>query len=74
MQNKLSYYRNLGNIKQKDIARLLDVDPSQISQWENNHYSPSLKVALAISQVFSRLLGMDVTVNDLWQLDKHDLR
>lgn len=75
MRNRLKYYRNIRDDKilQADIARLVNMDPSQISQMERGHYVPSLKVALAISKAYSRLLGYEVTVNDLWELERGDL-
>lgn len=75
MRNRLKYYRNQreDKILQVEIAKLINMDPAQVSQMERGHYVPSLKIALAVSRAFSRLLGYEVTVNDLWELERGDL-
>jgi DNA-binding XRE family transcriptional regulator len=75
MRNRLKYYRNQREEKilQIEIAKLINMDPAQVSQMERGHYIPSLKVALAVSRAFTSLLGYEVSVNDLWELERGDL-
>lgn len=46
-------------LTQRELARLLGVDPSTVANWEIGRRVPSLKMAKAISRIF------DVMVEDI---------
>lgn len=74
MKNRLKQYRMKRHPKilQQDIADYLETDAAQISQMENGHYIPSLKVALLVAEAYTKLLGEQVYVDDLFILEKSD--
>lgn len=38
--NLLKYYRSKNNIKQKELAKILNLSPSQLSKLESNIHTP----------------------------------
>lgn len=75
---KISKLRKLLKISQKDFAKILQVTPSAVSQWENNKTSPDIdllpKIAEVLNTSVSDLLGetpsghKEQANDDLWDL------
>lgn len=59
---------------QKELALKLKIEPAQLSQIENGKCFISLKKALFFSMVLSEITGNLITVNDLYELEKVDLK
>lgn len=57
---------------QDEIAQYIGTDAAQISQMENGHYIPSLRVALQVAEAYTKLLGEQVYVDDLFNLERAD--
>ncbi|WP_273483562.1 helix-turn-helix transcriptional regulator [Desulforamulus ruminis] len=74
MKNRLKYYRmqREPKILQQEIAEHIGTDAAQISQMENGHYIPSLKVALLVAEAYTKLLGEKVYVDNLFSLERTD--
>ena len=62
MKNKIKVYRSLHHVSQQDLAERLAVSRQTINAIENNKYSPSLELALRMTQLF------DCKVEDLFEL------
>ncbi|EHO53979.1 helix-turn-helix transcriptional regulator [Lentilactobacillus kisonensis] len=60
MKNKIRELRKHQQITQSQLAVLCHVSRQTISMIENNHYDPTLKLALKLSET------LGVTVNDLF--------
>ena len=75
---KISKLRKLLKISQKDFAKMLQVTPSAVSQWENNKTSPDIdllpKIAKVLNTSVSDLMGetpsgrKEQANDDLWDL------
>lgn len=76
MKNRIKFYREKRSPKilQEELAEAINMKPAQISQMERGHFIPSLKLALHLSNAFSQLLGEEVYVDDLFLLERSDLR
>jgi len=76
MKIRIKQYRmkRIPKILQDELAEHVNMKPAQISQMENGHYIPSLKVALTVAKSFSDLLGERVHVDDLWIIEKNNLK
>ena len=62
MKNKIRIYRSMHKVSQKDLAEKLKVRRQTINAIENDKYSPSLELALRMTQLF------DCKVEDLFEL------
>lgn len=75
---KISKLRKQLKISQKDFAKMLQVTPSAVSQWENNKTSPDIdllpKIAKVLNTSVSDLMGetpsgrKEQANDDLWDL------
>lgn len=61
LKTRLKEYRNLHNMNQADLAKLVGVRRETIVHLENGRYNPSLKLAMDIARVFH------VTVEELFE-------
>ncbi|QNR24087.1 helix-turn-helix transcriptional regulator [Croceimicrobium hydrocarbonivorans] len=62
MKNKIRVYRSMHKVSQQDLADKLQVSRQTINAIENDKYSPSLELALKMTQLF------DCKVEDLFEL------
>lgn len=62
MKNKIKVYRSIQGISQSDLAQQLKVSRQTINAIENGKYSPSLELALQMTQLFN------CKVEDLFEL------
>lgn len=62
MKNKIRMYRSMQKVSQQDLADQLKVSRQTINAIENDKYSPSLELALKMSQLFQ------CKVEDLFEL------
>ena len=62
MKNKIRVYRSMHKVSQQDLAEKLKVSRQTINAIENDKYSPSLELALRMTQLF------DCKVEDLFEL------
>lgn len=62
MKNKIRIYRSMHKVSQQDLADKLKVSRQTINAIENDKYSPSLELALKMTQLF------DCKVEDLFEL------
>ena len=60
LYNKLSYYRRLRGISQKQLADLIGVTPGTISHYESGRRLPNIQMALKLAQI------LEVSVEDLF--------
>lgn len=49
---KFSFYRKQAGIKQKELAKKLNVDQGAISHWENGRNKPSQKYIKKLCRIF----------------------
>jgi len=63
LKTKIREYRLLHNIKQSELAELVNVRRETIVHLENGKYNPSLKLAMDIAKVFN------VTVEELFDFE-----
>lgn len=61
-------------LTQEELAAKFKLKPSQLSQLENGKYFPSLKKVLFFSRALSEIAGETITVNDLYELERNDLK
>lgn len=62
--NLLKKYRRVRGLKQKDVARILDLkSPSRISRWEKGACLPSVRNALRLAVVYRVMV--DAIFSDL---------
>ncbi|MBU3182935.1 helix-turn-helix transcriptional regulator [Clostridium psychrophilum] len=61
LKTKIKEYRAKHNIKQEELANLVDVRRETIGKLENGKYNPSLKLAMDIAKVFH------ITVEELFE-------
>lgn len=52
LYTKIKEYRELNNIKQSELAKLVGVRRETIVHLENGRYNPSLKLAMDIARIF----------------------
>lgn len=52
MKNRIEEIRNMRNIRQEDLARLMGVSRQTISSLENGRYNPSIMLAHKIAKYF----------------------
>ncbi len=62
MRNKIKVYRSIQSMSQSDLAQKLKVSRQTINAIENGKYSPSLELALQMTQLFN------CKVEDLFEL------
>lgn len=55
--HRIKEYRIKLGLKQKDLAKILDVDRSTVTKWENNKSHPDFKLIPKIANVFSCDIG-----------------
>lgn len=60
MKNRIHELRKAHKMTQAQLAKLCHVSRQTINMIENDHYDPTLKLALDLSE------KLDVTVNDLF--------
>jgi putative transcriptional regulator len=60
MKNKIRVLRKQNKLTQSQLAKQCQVSRQTINMIENDHYDPTLKLALKLSEV------LGVTVNDLF--------
>lgn len=60
MKNQIRVLRKRQKITQANLAKLCGVSRQTINMIENDHYDPTLRLALKLSQV------LKITVNDLF--------
>lgn len=53
--------RRKRNLSQTDIAIVMNVKQTTISEWENNNNIPNLKIAYKLSDF------LEVNVTDIWK-------
>ncbi len=71
--NLLKKYRRVRGLKQKDVARILNLkSPSQISRWEKGVCLPSVKNALRLAVVYKVMV--DAIFSDLIRSLRDELR
>lgn len=63
---KIKEYRAKFNLKQGDLAELVNVRRETIIRLEKGTYNPSLKLAMDIAKVFN------TTVEDIFQFTDED--
>ena len=51
MKNKIRVYRSMHKVSQQDLADKLQVSRQTINAIENDKYSPSLELALKMTQL-----------------------
>lgn len=64
MKNNMKIFRKEFSLTQEDIANKTGVTRQTINAIENNKYSPSLELALKLSNIF------DCSVEEIFQLDE----
>jgi len=64
LATKIKEYREKANMKQSELAELVDVRRETIVHLENGKYNPSLKLAMDIARIFN------TTVEDLFEFKK----
>lgn len=64
LNNKLKEYRAKMNINQQEMGQLVNASRQTISLIERGDYSPSVTLAIKISNVFG------VTVEDIFQYEE----
>ena len=52
MKNRIEELRKLNNIKQEELAAVLEVSRQTIGSLENGRYNPSIILAFKIAQYF----------------------
>ena len=62
MKNNIKVLRKSKNLRQEDLAEILNVTRQTIIAIENNKYDPTLELAMKISEYFG------VSVNEIFQL------
>jgi len=62
MKNNIKVLRKSRNLRQEDLAEILNVTRQTIIAIENNKYDPTLELAMKISEYFG------VSVNEIFQL------
>ena len=50
---KIRIYRKLMGLRQKDLARLLGIDPSTIGHWEKGKHKPERKLLKELAAFFA---------------------
>ncbi len=63
LKTKVKEYRENINMKQSELAKLVNVRRETIVHLENGKYNPSLKLAMDIAKVFH------TTVEDLFEFE-----
>lgn len=61
MKNKIRELRKQKKITQAQLAKVCHVSRQTINMIENDHYDPTLKLALELSE------NLEITVNELFQ-------
>lgn len=61
MKCNLKEIRKKKNITQKEIANILDIGQTTISEWENNNTIPNLKIAYKLANY------LKIQVTDIWK-------
>lgn len=64
MKTKIKEYRTKFNMKQDELAELVDARRETIIRIEKGQYNPSLKLAMDIAKVFG------VTVEELFSFEE----
>ena len=60
MKNRLEEIRKKHNVKQEELADILEVSRQTISSLENGRYNPSILLAFKIARYF------DLTIEDIF--------
>lgn len=68
MTNTVRIQRAIKELTQEDLARAIGVSRQTINSIEKSRYIPSTLLALKLSET------LEVTVHDLFQLEKSDLK
>lgn len=63
MRNKITYYRNIKEMSQAELARKLGISASYLNRIEKGTKDPSLRLAIRIAHV------LDVKLDDLFFVD-----
>ena len=53
MKNRLEEIRNMKELSQEELAKVLEVSRQTISSLENGRYNPSIKLAHKIARYFN---------------------
>ena len=63
MKNKIRKFRKEKHLRQEDLAKLLGVTRQTIIAIENDHYNPSLELAMKLAH------QLQTTVEELFIMD-----
>ena len=63
MKNRIKALRKEKQLRQEDLARIMEVSRQTIVAIENDKYDPSLELAMKLSKFF------EVSVNDIFYLE-----
>ena len=55
IKNRISYCRAAINLRQKDLAFLMEVPASQVSRWERGDRTPGIYYAIGLAVATARL-------------------
>ncbi|MFI3230497.1 MAG: helix-turn-helix transcriptional regulator [bacterium] len=65
LSKRLKILRQLNNLNQVELAKLLNVSKQSISNWENDNIQPSIEMLIKISKLFKvstdYILGLECT-------------
>jgi len=68
LKNKIKSWRHKLEIdSQKEFAKILDVDQSQINRWEKQKIQPDLKTAWKIAESLTQITKKKVYIEDLFE-------
>ena len=59
--NRIKDFRKKKKLKQSDIANLIGVKQTTISEWENDKKMPNIKKAIKLARI------LETTVEDLYK-------
>ena len=60
INNKIKYYRRLKDLTQTQLADIVNITRTYVSEIENNGANPSIAIALKIAK------ALDVSVHDIF--------
>ena len=63
VQKNLSYFLNLKGISQKELANMLDVSQSAVTNWIKGKNSPDIEIVAEICRI------LEITVTQLFGID-----
>jgi len=63
MKNNIKELRKVQNLRQEDLAIIVNVTRQTINAIENNKYDPTLELAMKLAKI------LNTTVEDLFQLE-----